>query len=391
MFAISVIKLLRDPAGTYTAFWLAFSLLLLLNTTVNLFFFRKPRASIIPNDQLPFISVLVPARNEEQNIEHCIRSLLAQNYPNFEVVALDDNSEDATYDLLCRMRDQDYRLRVLVGAQLPDGWCGKPHACWQMANAASGEYLLLTDADCIFSPDALLFAVGAQRQSDSDVISLMPDYVAVTFLEKLLIPLLVVIPMAFLPFALIRGTSLPAFSAANGAFIFMSRHDYFDIDGHRATKHELTEDIKLAQLAKRRGKTLSYLDGRNVYRVRMYTNWAEIYIGFTRILLPAFDNIWLCLFGIFLVLNVWILPPALAVVELLNQSPLAGFAAATYLAAVAQRALIVVALDRDSVLFAPLNPLEWALAFVIACGSIFRNVTGSTVWKGRHYKGVSLK
>ncbi len=90
-------------------------------------------------------------------------------------------------------------------------------------------------------------------------------------------------------------------------------------------------------------------------------------------------------------LNVWILPPALAVVELLNQSPLAGFAAATYLAAVAQRALIVVALDRDSVLFAPLNPLEWALAFVIACGSIFRNVTGSTVWKGRHYKGVSLK
>jgi chlorobactene glucosyltransferase len=350
-----------------------------------MFFFRKPLASIVPNDQLPFISILVPARNEEQNIEACIRSLMNQNYPSFEIIALDDNSEDATYDILCRLRDQDYRLRVLVGAQLPDGWFGKPFACWQMARASAGEFLLLTDADCIFDPDALLFAVGARLNTRSDVISMMPDYVAETVWEKLTIPLLVVIPMAFLPFGLVRTTNWPAFAAANGAFLYLSRDDYFAIDGHRAVKTELTEDVKFSQHIKRRGKTLSYLDGKSVYSVRMYSSFNEIWEGFTRILMPAFDNVWLCLFGVFIVVNLFILPPALAVYAYFAQLSWAWLSAATYLTMVSVRLIVAIGCDRDYFFLAPLNPLNWLLAVAIAFGSIFRNLTGRVKWKGRHY------
>ncbi len=134
---------------------------------VNFASFRKPRAFVATggDSELPLVSVLVPARDEEANIEACIRSLLGLNYPNFEVIALDDRSSDDTYAILCRLRDQDYRLRVLVGADLPPDWYGKPNACWQMAQAAQGEFLLLTDADCTFAPDALLLALGAMQDA----------------------------------------------------------------------------------------------------------------------------------------------------------------------------------------------------------------------------------
>jgi chlorobactene glucosyltransferase len=383
--------LLFTPAGAYAAFWLAFSVIVFFNSLINLLYFKKPKASLIPNDQLPFISVLVPARNEEQTIEACIRSLLTQNYPNFEVIALDDNSGDDTYDILCRLRDQDYRLRVLVGAALPAGWCGKPHACWQMSKAAVGEYILLTDADCVFAPDALLFAVGAQRQDNTDVISFMPDYIAKSFWEKLLIPLLMVIPLAFLPFGLVRGTRFPIFSAANGAFLFLSRENYFVVGGHREVKAELTEDIKFSQLVKRRGKSLAYLDGKNVYKVRMYKSMKEIWVGCTRILLPAFDNLWACFFGMFIALNLFILPIVLAFSGYLYHQPWAFLCALTYLVCVAQRALLAVTLDRDSILMVPFSPVSWTITFAIACGSIYRCYSGKAEWKGRVYKGGSAK
>ena len=173
----------------YHVFVAAMAGLMLLNALVNFVVFRKPRALVGHADQaLPMVSVVVPARNEEANIEACVESLLRLNYPNFEVLVLDDNSEDTTYTRLCRLRDRDHRLRVLVGSELPTGWCGKPHACWQLAQAANGEYLLMTDADCILAPDAILMALGGLAEHRADAISLYPDVRCETFWEKLILP-----------------------------------------------------------------------------------------------------------------------------------------------------------------------------------------------------------
>jgi chlorobactene glucosyltransferase len=369
---------------------LIFAVLLAANALSNvLFFFRRPRAAMLPDRELPFISILVPARNEEEHIEACVRSLLAQNYPRFEVVVLDDNSEDSTYEILCRLRDQDHRLRVLVGAELPEGWCGKPFACWQLAQSAK-EYLLFTDADCRFSPDALLLAMGAQVENQADVVSLMPDYVCVTFWERLLLPLLAYIPLAFLPMGLVRGSKHPWFSGANGAFLFMTREVYMEIDGHRAVKAQLAEDIKFAQHVKRQGRTIWYGDGRHAYSVRMYENLAEIWGGFTRNLFPAFSrNLTLLLAVLVMVAIVFVLPIFWTIAGLMTGATWVWFAFFAYLLTVGIRLAIAIRMEWDDLFYSWLNPLAWMMVIAIALGSV-RLARGSGVqWKGRVYAGSS--
>ena len=255
-----------SPAYAYHAAVALFVVMLLGNALLNSIFFRKPRAFVATggDDALPLVSILVPARNEERNIAACVESLLALNYPHFEVLVLDDRSTDDTYPILCRLRDRDPRLRVLVGAELPPGWYGKPNACWQLAQAARGEYLLLTDADCEFSPDTLLLALGGLTASRADVISLSPDLLCGSFWERMIIPLQYVIIFAFLPSYLIRRSRHHWFAAAHGAFFFLRRETYFDLDGHRAVRQELAEDIKFAQHVKKAGRTLWY-GGRVAY------------------------------------------------------------------------------------------------------------------------------
>ena len=377
---------LLSPFVAYLLIAVGMTLALVINGVIGLFVFKSPRALVTSDTLLPSISVLVPARDEERVIERCVRSLLAQNYPDFEVVVLDDNSSDATYDILCKLRDQDHRLRVLAGASLPGGWCGKPFACWQLANAARNECLLLTDADCEFAPDALLLAVGAHAEHKADVISLSPDYVAVTFWEQLLIPLLVVIPIAFLPIYMVRGSRLPVFAAANGAFIFLSRRTYFDVDGHRAVRGQLAEDVKFAQHVKRMGKTLWYGDGRRVYRVRMYESLQDIWRGFTRNLFPAFSGKLGILAATLAYLTVvFILPPVLALAGYALGAPWTLLALAPYILIVALRLGIALALRRDTLLSAVLNPLAWSITLAIAVASVVKNRKTGAEWKGRVY------
>jgi chlorobactene glucosyltransferase len=377
------------PVFYYQAVVAVLAVMLLGNALINAITFRRPRASRIAHadSDLPFISILVPARNEEENIEDCLRSLLALNYPHFEVLALDDGSTDSTYSILCRLRDQDYKLRVLVGSTLPDGWYGKPHACWQLANAAKGEYLLMTDADCIFSTDALLLALGAAEEHGADVVSLSPDLIAESFWERLIIPLQYMIVYAFLPTALVRKTKHPWFSAANGAFLFMRRETYFAIDGHRAVRQQLAEDIKFAQHVKRSGKTLWYGDGSRVYSVRMYETLSGIWAGFSKNIFPAFSkNAPLLAAVLLFLLMVLVLPLFFAVAGVLAHKAWAWLAVSAYLSALAIRTGISLRYGHDTVIEMLLFPLGWAVVIGIAVNSTVESLSGrGNSWKGRQY------
>ncbi len=356
---------------------------------LNFRFFRKPRAlvSLADGSELPLISVLVPARDEEANIEACVRSLLSLNYPRFEVIVLDDHSSDDTYTILCRLRDQDFRLRVLIGAELPEGWYGKPFACWQMAQAAQGEYLLLTDADCTFAPDALLLALGAAREHQADVVSLVPDLRAEGFWERLIIPLQYFVIFAFLPTFLIRRTPYPWFAAANGAFLFLRRETYFAVDGHRAVQQQLAEDVKFAQHVKRQGKSLWYGDGSRTYAVRMYRGLPEIWAGFSKNLFPAFSkNLPLLIGVLLLLLNVFVLPPFWAVWGWSVGAGWAWLPATAYLILAAVRLGLTARFGRDVSEYALLNPLAWGMVIGIAAHSAFQSLSGrGNAWKGRIY------
>ena len=376
------------PFTIYLLAALVMTWLLFVTGIANLLTFRKPRALIADDAALPFISILIPARDEEQVIEGCIRTLLAQNYPNFEIVVLDDNSSDATYDILCRLRDQDDRLRVLAGASLPDGWCGKPFAVWQLAQASKGEYLLLTDADCSFAPDALLLALGGMAEHKADMVSLCPDYLALSFWERLVIPLLVLIPVAFLPMFMVRGSKLPVFSVANGAFIFISRDNYFKIDGHRAVRSQLAEDVKFATHVKQEGLSEWYGDGSRAYSVRMYDSLPGIWEGFTRNLFPAFSGKLHILVPVLAYIGIaFILPPLLALAGFALGAAWWPLALTPYLLIVALRLGIIMVLGRDTIDSALLNPFAWCVAVAIAVGSVVKNRKTGATWKGRVYVG----
>lgn len=356
---------------------------------LNFLLFRKPRAFVAEagGRELPLISVLVPARDEEANIEACVRSLLAQNYPRFEVLVLDDHSADDTYPILCRLRDQDHRLRVLIGANLPPDWYGKPFACWQLANAAQGEFLLLTDADCVFAPDALLLALGANQEHRADVVSLVPDLRCYGFWERLLIPIQYFVIFAFLPTPLIRLTPFPWFAAANGAFLFLKRETYFEVDGHRAVRQQLAEDVKFAQHVKREGKSLWYGDGSRTYFVRMYDGFSDLWAGFSKNLFPAFShNLPLLLWIVFVLLNLFVLPPLWALWGWQTHAAWTLLPLGTYLCLAAIRFALTLRFGRDSGGFAFLNPLAWSIVIGIAASSAYRSLSGrGNAWKGRVY------
>ena len=378
-----------SPLFFYQAAVALAALGLMGTAALNFWLFRKPRAFAGTGEAaLPRISVLVPARDEAENIEACVRSLLALNYPNFEVIVLDDHSGDDTYAILCRLRDRDYRLRVLIGADLPPDWCGKPFACWQLAHAASGELLLMTDADCVFAPDALLLALGARQEHRADVVSLVPDLRCEGFWERLLIPIQYFVIFAFLPTPLIRRTPFPWFAAANGAFLFLSRETYFAVDGHRAVRQQVAEDVKFAQHVKRQGKALWYGDGSRTYFVRMYHGLDELWAGFSKNLFSAFSkNLPLLLWVIFLIVNLFVLPPLWALFGWGSNAKWTLLPLLTYLGLAAVRYGLTLRFGRDTGGYALLNPLAWAMVVGIALSSAYRSVSGQgSAWKGRVYR-----
>ena len=387
---LTFLSLTLSPMFLYQLAVTLMALALMGTAALNFWFFRKPRAFAAEANEarMPRISVLVPARDEAENIEACVRSLLALNYPNFEVLVLDDHSADDTYAILCRLRDQDYRLRVLIGADLPPDWYGKPFACWQLANAASGELLLMTDADCVFAPDALLLALGARQEHRADVVSLVPDLRGEGFWERLLIPIQYFVIFAFLPTPFIRATPYPWFAAANGAFLFLSRETYFAVDGHRAVRRQMAEDVKFAQHVKREGKSLWYGDGSRTYWVRMYQGFDAIWAGFAKNLFPAFSyNLLLLLWVVFLLVNLFILPPFWALAGWLFGAAWTGLPLITYFGLAAVRLGLTVRFGRDSGGYALLNPLAWSVVVGIALSSAYRSLSGrGNAWKGRVYR-----
>ena len=237
-----------------------------------------------PEAGSPLVSVLVPARNEENNIERCITSLLCQNYENYELIVLNDNSSDSTGKILETLAHLDDRslLRIIDGKPLPTDWHGKAWACNQLGDAAKGEFLLFTDADTSHSPDSLSRAVAAMQESGADMLSMTPRQEMKSFWEKLIVPLIYFILLCYLPLRLVRTKPAPSLCFANGQFLMFRRKMYRSIGGHCAVSSDLVEDVWLCKAVKRNaGKVLIY-NGMETVNCRMYQNFSEVWQGFSK-------------------------------------------------------------------------------------------------------------
>ncbi|ACF13048.1 glycosyl transferase family 2 [Chloroherpeton thalassium ATCC 35110] len=246
----------------------------------------------------PFVSILVPARNEARNIESCVQSLLAQDYPNFELIVLDDNSDDGTGDLLQALAKNSNKLKVLHGSQLPENWLGKCWACHQLSRQATGSLLLFTDADTWHAPESLRRAVAAFQQSRADLLTLIPDQTLGSFWERVIVPLVHFSVLCYLPVKFVWENRNTAFAFANGQFMLFSRDMYEHIGGHESVRKALVEDVWLCKTVKSAGGRPVVFSGIEAVRCRMYQNLEEIIHGFSKNL---FAGLGYSLFGISMV------------------------------------------------------------------------------------------
>lgn len=339
--------------------------------------------------RFPLVSILVPARNEERNIEACVRSLLGQDYPDFEVIILDDHSEDGTLEILGRIAEEDSRLRVLKGAELPLGWLGKCFACHQLAGASRGEYLLFTDADTVHKPATVAAALAGMEADGADLLTLITGFEMKTWPEKLILPLIPFIALAYLPLPLIKLSSHPNFAIGNGQFMLFRREVYNAIGGHKAVRGALVEDVWLARRIKKHGYALSMQDGSRMVSCRMYRNFGEIWEGFSKNIFAAFNYSLMGLGAmLFFFTAAYLLPPVLLAAELWQRHGFFGWfmPAVEILIAIGMRLLLAVRFGLG-VSSSFQHPLGVACILAIAMNSARCILTGQgALWKGRTYK-----
>lgn len=229
----------------------------------------------------PLISICIPARDEERNISKCVESALAQDYPNFEVIVLNDRSTDSTPLILNRLASQDSRLNIIYGSDLPSGWAGKPHALYQAAKSARGEWLCFVDADTFLSPQTLSSCLVKAIETKADLFTIMTRQIMGTFWEKVILPLVMTaLSVGFSP----RRVNDPRLrdAVANGQFILIRRSIYDAIGGHASVKDQIVEDKAIAEKVKWSGHRLIVADGRQLAQTRMYTSLASMWEGWTK-------------------------------------------------------------------------------------------------------------
>ena len=229
----------------------------------------------------PYISVCVPARNEERDVKNCVESLLNQDYPNFEVIVVDDNSNDNTAKIICSMTEQYSNLIFVDGAQLASGWTGKPYALHQAYQRSRGQYLLFTDADLRYQSHALKTAIHTMICKDIDLLTLMPAAIFGSFWERVVQPVIFGFIAALTNFKKVNSES-DQNAMGFGAFLLFKKEAYQKIGGHLSVANEVLEDITIAKKAKLSGLSILVADGRNLFSIRMYHSMKEIWVGWRK-------------------------------------------------------------------------------------------------------------
>lgn len=359
---------------------------ILLNALFNVWTLRKIGGQRSPRAVLPRVSVLVPARNEEHNIAPCVQSLLAQDYPDFELLVLDDESTDGTWACLQTLAAESARLRILRGEPRPEGWIGKHWACAQLARAADGALLLFADADTRHHPQTLREAAATLISTGADMLTIFPQEEVVTWGERLVVPVMYWSIHSFLSVPLAHSPRAPGLSVAIGQYMLFTRAAYEAIGGHAAIRDIVVDDVALAKRIKAAGLRLRLADGTHRVRCRMYRGFREAWNGFSKNLYAAFDyNAALLLFvWTYLLVVAW--EPILALVAAgLGVLP-PMFAVGPAAVAVAEMlALWAIACARFKfpLYLALFYPVSISLAFAIALRSLALAHRGGADWKGR--------
>jgi len=331
-------------------------------------------------DDGPRVSVIIPARNEEQSIERTVRAFLAQSYRHLELIVVDDRSSDATGSILDRLAAADKRLRVIHGEEPPGGWLGKPWALHQGSRRATGEVLLFVDADIVYEPDAVRRAVAAFRAAGVPMIGLLPHFEMKGFWENVLIPQLAVFFFTVIPAWLANRTRTVWLGVGGGTGNMIDRAFYESIGGHEALRDAVVDDVALARLVRRNGRGTIVFRADDCVSVRIYRGFRETVNGFTKNAFAVAERSFLLATAFVSgVIVVHVLPYAVAVTgEPISLATVAIITLARLLLFRSLRYPLLYALFAH-----PLMVSVWA--YIVLRSMWFTGVRGELRWRGRSY------
>jgi chlorobactene glucosyltransferase len=375
--------------------WLIFTIFMLVLVRQRLRVLQE--LQLTPLEQLlpaPRLSVIIPARNEQDNIERCLLGLVQQTYPTdaLEIIVVDDRSSDDTAMIVQKLSTDHPQIQLIEAGPLPEGWQGKSHACWRGKQNANGVWLCFMDADVAAEPDLLNSAVAYANAHRHDLLTLFPFQEMLGFWERLLMPL-AFLSLLFLmdPKRINDPGSKDAM--AMGHFILVGRGAYEATGGHQTIRSEFLDDVALARIVKGKGFRLHLGSGGELVRTRMYSDLRGLWRGLTRGATEVAGGIPMTTFSVFsslligwmpILLPIWALRSSVALSGEGLVWPTFGF---TFLGIALWLAAHVISWrhHRIPLGYIFLLPLSYTALAVVSLESLWRFLTKRRSWKGRFY------
>ena len=362
----------------------------------NLIFFRrlKENKDLKLSKNSILVSVLIPARDEESKIFACLNSIIMQTYTNIEVLVLDDHSQDQTSNIVKGFIDDDSRVNLIESQALPKGWVGKHWACHQLSSIASGDLLLFVDADTVLGSQVIENAVAEVEKDRIDLLTLLPNRLRQSFVDKLIYPFIDWSILCFLPVKLAHLWKNPYLSFTFGQFMLFRKSAYLQIGGYEAIHDNLLDDIELGRRIKRNKLKWRLLDGSKEVVADMYSSSKQTIDGISRSIFPVFA------YRISLFVLAWILLLSLCVLPLFTIGvSLFGGVVDPFLLKGSYISVGVITLTwffvahrfRYSVLIVFCYPLVIGVTLFVALRSVINIYRDDVVWKGRETPRKKLR
>jgi glycosyltransferase involved in cell wall biosynthesis len=335
----------------------------------------NPKLHRVARQYQDLVSILIPARNEEFNILNLLRSIHEQDYINYEVIILDDNSSDNTYKVCSDFASNHHRFKIIRGDELPADWLGKNFACHQLAKQANGDFLLFLDADERVHKGLINSAVHRMYLRKLGLLSLFANQDMRSFSELTVVPLMHYILLTLLPVQLVYLIKNYTVSAASGQFMLFDAAVYHENQWHRQAKDEVVEDVSIMKLVKAANYNGEALLANNMISCRMYKSYNEAVNGFSKNFLAAFN---------------YSVPGLLAYIVLVIGGPMMimitlDFHLIFFMAGliILTRIMISLSSAQSALYNIVLHPLQMFNLMLIAFVAIQKHLTKTNVWKGR--------
>ncbi len=340
----------------------------------------------------PKVSIILPARNEEKFISNCLNSLIDQDYENYEIIVIDDSSDDNTRKIILDYAKKNSKIIPVIARPKPEGWMGKNWACMEGYKKATGELLLFTDADTKHSQNVISLAVGHLTSFNLDALSVIPKMITFDFWTKITLPMIST-------FLHSRFSALNVNNPAKktgyffGSFFILKKKTYQEVGMHEGVKQEIIEDGALGKKVKESGHKMRLVRGDHIIDAVWARDKSTLWNALKRLMIPLYLQSGKIAIAIFFAIAFLLFVPfpvfamsVLLPVETISAKMLFISAAAAsgliYIGAIIE-VKMGLQLRLIHALFAPLGSVVVVLGFL--SGLLQAKSSASVTWRGRSY------